>query len=192
MPKEQNDKNSVINKLVNQAKEGSRDAAEELISRFKPLIISTIKRHHTGPGWEDMLQSASLSILEGIKAYDAQKGIPFPAYIKTKLNFDIYNLCRKNRNILSYQLTIVDEQDPLNWLEDETIDIQQHILRKEQITSLHSALAELQPKQREVIVMHFFNNITLKEIAKEMNISYKTAQRYKARGMKRLAELLGR
>lgn len=203
MPKEQNDKIRVvnfkgneairkrINELVQQARAGSREASEELLARFKPLMIATIKRHHTGSDWEDLLQAAALSILEGIQAYDAQKGIPFPAYIKTKLNFDIYNLCRKNRNILSYQLSINnEEQDPLSWLADDTIDIQQQILRKEQTTALHTALAELQPKHRELIVLHFFKNITLKEIAEEMGISYKTAQRYKARGLKRLAELL--
>ncbi|MGI5927959.1 MAG: sigma factor-like helix-turn-helix DNA-binding protein [Thermacetogeniaceae bacterium] len=41
------------------------------------------------------------------------------------------------------------------------------------------------------MVLHYFKNITLKDIAKEMDISYKTAQRYKARGLKRLAGLLG-
>ena len=192
MPKEQNEKIKAINELVNKAKEGSKEAAEELLSRFKPLIFATIKRHYTGSDWEDMLQSAKLSLLEGIKAYDAQKGIPFPAYIKNKLNFDIYNLCRKNRNILSYQITVNnEEQDPLNWLEDERIDIQKQLIRKEEITSLHTALTKLEHKHREVIVLHFFKNVTLKEIAKEMNISYKTAQRYKARGLERLAELLG-
>ena len=110
--------------------------------------------------------------VKGIKKYDAEKGIPFPAYIKTKLNFDIYNLCRKNRSILSCQAVVNDEdQNPLEWLEDESIDIQQDFLRKEEISALHKALNKLQPKYREVIVLHYFKNITLKDIAKEMDIS---------------------
>ena len=60
MPKEQNDKIRVvnfkgneairkrINELVQQARAGSRAASEELLARFKPLMIATIKRHHTG------------------------------------------------------------------------------------------------------------------------------------------------
>jgi RNA polymerase sigma factor (sigma-70 family) len=181
-----------INNLVQQAKAGSSEAAEQLLSRFKPLIYATIKRHHTGSEWEDMLQSAALFLLEGIKDYDAQTGIPFLAYIKTKLNFDIYNLCRRQRNIMSYHLTIgKDDPDPLSGLVDESADIQLQVLRNEQINALHEALSELQPRHREVIVLYFFKNLTLKEIAKRMGISYKTAQRYKARGMERLAGLLG-
>ncbi len=187
---EQNKKS--LEELLIEAKAGSQAAAEVILNRFKPLMLRTIQRHHTGSDWEDLLQSASLSVLEGIKKYDAEKGIPFPAYIKTKLNFDIYNLCRKNRSILSCQAVVNDEdQNPLEWLEDESIDIQQDFLRKEEISALHKALNKLQPKYREVIVLHYFKNITLKDIAKEMDISYKTAQRYKARGLKRLAGLLG-
>ena len=187
--KEANNRN--ISDLLKEAGSGNKQAAEELLLRFKPLILSTIKRHYTGTDWEDMLQSATLSFLEGIKEYDAEKGIPFPAYIKTKLNFDIYNICRKNRNIIFYQLVISnEEQNLLERLEDETVDIQQDYLRKEESAALHKALNKLHPKQRKVIVLHFFENLTLKEIAKEMNISYKTAQRYKAKGMTKLADLL--
>ena len=46
------------------------------------------------------------------------------AHIKTKLNFDIYNLCRGS-NIMSYHLTIgKDDPDPLSGLVDESVDIQ--------------------------------------------------------------------
>jgi RNA polymerase sigma factor (sigma-70 family) len=176
-----------INDLVRKAKAGSREASEQLLSRFKPLIYATIKRHHNGPNWEDVLQSAALCLLEGIHAFDEQKGIPFPAYIKTKLNYDIYNLCRKERSIVSRSIQVdQDGLDPLDFVMDEGADPQGDLLKKEQNAAIQEALAALDPKQREVIVLYFYHRLTLMCIARRMGVSYKTVQRYKARALKSL------
>ena len=44
------------------------------------------------------------SLLEGIRNYDVGRAVPFLAYIKNKLNFDIYNLCRKERNLAARRI----------------------------------------------------------------------------------------
>lgn len=183
-----------IRNLVQQAKSGSKEASEELLARFKPLIYATVKRHYTGSDWEDPMQSAALSILEGIQAYDPGTGIPFPAYIKTKLNFDIYNLCRKERNIVSKSLTLhAGDQDPLDFIiDDRAADPQGDIIKNEQTAIIRDALEQLEPKYREVVTLYFFHKLTLKKIAKQMGVSYKTAQRYKEKAVKLLAEILKR
>ncbi len=184
-----------INNLVQQSKAGSLEASEELLSRLKPLILATIKRNYfgTGPNWEDLFQEASLSILEGARDYDEQRGIPFLAYIKTKLKFDIYNLCRSERTLGSRILDYnKDDQDPLDFVVDETANPQEDLLTNEQTCAVEDALNILEPKHQEVIKLFFYQNISLKDIAVRMGISYKTAQRYKARALDTLAEFLNK
>ncbi len=183
-----------ISDLVSHAKAGSQNASEELLDRLRPLIHATVKRHHTqsGPEWEDLLQSAALSLLEGLRNYDEGRTVPFLAYIKNKLNFDIYNLCRKERNLAARRIyTDKADAEPLDWLADESADIEENLLNKELNMAIREALMELEPKYREIVILHCFNKLTLKECAKRMGISYKTAQRYKAKSFERLAGLLG-
>jgi RNA polymerase sporulation-specific sigma factor len=184
-----------INYLVQQAKQGNTEASEELLSLLKSLILATIKRNYfgNGPYWEDLFQEASLSILEGVRNYDEQRGIPFLAYIKTKLKFDIYNLCRSERTLGSRILEYdKEDQDPLDSLIDYTANPQEDLLSKEQTAAIADALNNLDPKQREVVEQFFLQKRTLKEVAITMGISYKTAQRYKTRALEALVKLLGK
>lgn len=198
MSKEQADKEidvrKEINYLVQQSKAGSLQASEELLSRLKPLIFATIKRNisNNAPDWEDLLQEANLSILEGIRDYDEEKEIPFLAYIKTKLKFNIYNLCRSERTRGSRIIEADKEgQDPLDFIPDDTANPSEELLKKEQTVIIQDALSKLEPKYREVIVLYFFKKLTLKEAAGKMGISCKTVQRYKAKAIDKLAGLMG-
>ncbi len=184
-----------INYLVQQIKAGNVEASGELLSRLKPLILATIKRNYfgNGPNWEDLFQEASLSVLEGVRNYDEQRGIPFLAYIKTKLKFDIYNLCRSERTLGSRMVDYdKGDQDPLDSVVDVTANPQEDMLTNEKTSTIAEALNLLNPKHREVIELFFFQNISLKDIAIKLGVSYKTAQRYKARALQTLAKLLGK
>mgnify|MGYP000270948658 CR=1 FL=1 len=186
---------SDIKQLVSQAREGSTDASRELLSRLQPLILSVIRRHNTGSDREDLLQEAALAILEGIRDYDEAKGIPFLAYIKVKLNFHIYNICRRERKREYHTASgnasgSSDEADLLTLLPDEREDTPAYILKAEQSTAIREALSALDPRHRQVIILYYFNRISLKDIAIKLGISYKTAQRYKARAEKQLSVLL--
>ena len=182
-----------INQLVQASRDGDLGASEELLTRLQPLMVATIKRNfkYYGPNWEDLMQEASLSVLVGIRDYDEQRGIPFLAYIKTKLKFDIHNLCRKESNYGS-RLVTTDEEglDPLDTISDDTANPQEEFLQKEMTIELQEALEQLDPHHRELIYLAFYSKLTLKDAAKKMGICYKTAQRYKAKALERLAGLL--
>ena len=180
-----------INELVRKAKKGDSTASAELLSRMKPLLLATIRRHNIRHSREDLLQEASLSLLEGIQAYDEKTGIPFPAYIKTKLNFDIYNICRKERKY-EFRTAKADteEKSPLEWIMDEKADTEAQVIKKEETYAVKEALGKLEPKYRQVLVLHFFEKLSLKHIALITGVSYKTVQRYKSRGLSEMAARL--
>jgi RNA polymerase sporulation-specific sigma factor len=182
--------------LVREAKGGSPKAQLELLDHLKPLLYSTIKRYAWGLDKEEMLQEASLCLLEGIQEYDESKGIPFLAYIKVRLKFYIYNQSRKQR--VTYSLNTSanasldgdESQDFLDLVVDDRLDLVDSILHSEQKASVHAALNQLEPRLRQVILLHYFNRTSLKEIAKQQGVSYKTILRWKDKALAILEDFL--
>jgi RNA polymerase sporulation-specific sigma factor len=188
--------NYTYKNLLEEAKAGNQKAQLELLNRLKPLLYSTIKRYAWGLDKEEMLQEASLCVLEGIQQFDEAKGIPFLAYIKTKLKFYIYNQSRKQR--VTYSLNTSantstdgeEGQDFLDLLADHSVDLIGDILCSEQKAAVQAALNQLDPRQRQVILLHYFNRTSLKDIAKQQGVSYKTILRRKNKALAVLADLL--
>jgi RNA polymerase sigma-B factor len=68
--------------LLSRWREGKDPAArEELVARFLPLARKLATRYHSSAGpIEDLVQVASIGLLEAIDRFDPSRGIPFPAF----------------------------------------------------------------------------------------------------------------
>ena len=51
-------------------------------------------------------------------------------------------------------------------------DAYQEILNEETLSELAGALEKLPPRERDLIIMHYYNNMQLKEIAVKLHMSY--------------------
>lgn len=180
--------------LVQEAKAGSQPAQMEILNRLNPLLFSVVKRYAWSLDREGMLQEASLAVLEGIQEFDETRGIPFLAYMKEKLRFTMYNKARKQRNTYSLNASAGEEenQDFLDLLPDENADPLGDILRKEKTSAIQSALDHLDPRQKQVILLHFFQGTSLKSIAEQQGVSYKTILRLKDKALSALEDSLSK
>lgn len=64
-------------RLLPAAQEGRRDAREEVVIRYRPLVVKTVRRLHGGGGseeLEDLIQVGMLGLLEALKRFDIEKG----------------------------------------------------------------------------------------------------------------------
>ena len=64
-------------------------------------------------------------------------------------------------------------------------------IEREEVRALLSALEELDPRQREAVLLHYYQRRTVAEIAQAMDCSPSTAQRLLNRARGRLRQLLG-
>lgn len=74
-------------KLIVKAKAGDRDAMAALIGRYEPLFRK-LAAGETRMDWEDIRQDLSVSFLEGVKAFEPEKGTYFPYYIRQWLYWE--------------------------------------------------------------------------------------------------------
>lgn len=70
--------------LVRKAQKGDTGAMELLLRKYEPLFRK-LTAGETFMDWEDIRQELVLSFLEGVKAYDPDRGIYFGFYMKQKL-----------------------------------------------------------------------------------------------------------
>ena len=108
-------------KLVEDAKSGSTRATQDLIGKLEPLIYSAIGRCKNGRDREDLYQEACILIMEAIKDFDEDRGVPFLAFVKNRIYYGIHNLTRKNHYEISLDQPLWEEdgQTMLDLLEDE-------------------------------------------------------------------------
>lgn len=181
----------MFDSLLEKARRGDKDAAEEIVNRLKPLIISSIRRYYNKPNeYEDLIQDGILKLLECIRDYEPSKDVHFLGYVKTMLR---YLYLDKHKMKLHHSLN-----EPVGDGENELLDLLvsedkgplELILDKENNSYLLEALNSLSDRQREVIIMFYFKNMKMEDIAEKLGISYRTVVNTKVRAIEKLSSAL--
>lgn len=177
--------------LIKLAKEGNKESTKDIINRLQPLIISSIRKYYNnGKEYEDLIQEGNLMILESIKSYNPNKGVPFLGYIKLNLKF-LYLNKHKRKIHLSLNETIGDgEQEIIDILISDSKQALDIILENEMNFKLKEALEKLTERQRKIIILYYVKNISMEEISTNLDISYRTVVNTKTRALKNLRKWL--
>lgn len=173
---------SKINNFYLSAREGDQDAKLALVQALNPLIISSIKRYC--PLWkyyEDLLQDGIVILLQAIKDHNPDKG-RFLNYVKLYLKY--YYLDTFKYLIEKDRETALDHEDLdlLNILEDSS-NIEEEFLSKARSQSLLKALSCLSKRQRQVLLLYYYKNMSLEQIANYLGIKRWTVVNTKRRGI---------
>ena len=181
--------------LVDMARNGCMDAAEEILERLKPLIYSAVRRYVSGWDKDDLYQEACLTVIQCIKEFDPQKGVPFLAFVKKKVYYRLFNVSRRQRSGLSLEQTFKGQDGESRMLEELLAStepgIEEQILLSMEKKQLYEAIDKLSPKQKQVIMMHFFQGLKYKDIARLRETHYKSVLRLKDRALSSLRKNLG-
>ena len=178
--------------LVEEAKKGNKGAMNQLIENMKPLIYSAIGRYGRGYDREDLYQEACLILMESVYSFDPNRGVPFLAYIKSRVYYGIFNRTRNKVFHLSIDAPLEEggEETLGDILQDPSARVEEKIIAGEDRARLVEALNRLSPKQKQVIELHYFSDLKLKDIAERRNVHYKGILRLKKRALENLAEMM--
>ncbi|NJO01133.1 MAG: sigma-70 family RNA polymerase sigma factor [Bacteroidia bacterium] len=161
-------------KLISLYHQGDEKAFEELVNRHKAKVFTTIllivKDHYIA---EDLLQDTFVKAVKTIKSgkYNEQgKFLPWVSRIAHNLAIDYF---RKEKR---YPTVVLEEGtnllNTLNFAEDS---IEAAQIRKETYSKLRVLIQKLPEKQREVLIMRHYAEMSFQEIADATNVSVNTA-----------------
>ena len=106
---------------------------------------------------------------------------------KKQLNHEAYlnRLDRKNR-VYGFE----DYKIDLNSIADENVDIEKIIETKMRIEDLYKALEKLNEEEKKVIDALYFKEMTIRDLAKEQQVSSKKIFSFRNKILKKLKEML--
>ena len=125
---------------------------------------------------EDLFSTVFLKVFEKFPSFDQNK-----ASVSTW----VYTIAR-NTLIDYFRVRKVHEE--LGEENTVTEDAFAGILEEETLEELASALEKLPPRERDLIVLHYYHNLQLKEIAQIMGMSYSNCKVIHSKALARLRQ----
>jgi len=159
-----------IDALVKKARSGDDNAFYELIQMRKELLYRTAFAYVKNQ--EDALDIVSETVY---KAYRSIKKLKEPAFFNTWLT----------RILINCSLDVMKKQSKVVPLE-ETAVIPVQTEDATEALDLHSAIDLLEPKSRTVVILKYFHDLTISQIAEVMECPQGTIKTYLHRALKNL------
>lgn len=171
--------------VIKRALAGSKADREKILLALEPLLISSINKYYYRPHiYEDLLQEGRLNILESFEDYDPNKGVHFLGFIKVRLKYFYLEMNYEKEEIPLEPGT----NSPLDRLEAEVWTVDDCILG-EDVDRLKRALAQLTDIESWSLVEFYINGKSMKEMAKERGVSYRTVVNNKAQALKKIRKI---
>ncbi len=170
-------------KLVVEAQEGNKDAFAELYAAtYQKLYAFALKYLHDTYLAQDALQETYILVLKNLGT------LREPTLFISWLNQICFRICfnmqqKKHRftdNILQFNDGIIDN------LHTEKTTPEEHFVDDEQNRFLIKQVLELPFSESQAIILRYYDNLKIDEIASFMNISKSTVKRHISSGLARL------
>lgn len=176
------------NKMIEMARSGDGKATEDLIEALDPLIKKSIRSYYYRPGdFEDLAQEGRVEILKALESFDPTRGIHFLGYIKVKLKYFYLEKNKKEKRCLSLDWEGEEGQSLVDSLEADG-DIEKDLVFSEDLKRLKDAMKTLTPREREVVMGYFYQGRSMVDLAKSLNIAYRTVVNTKTRAIEKLKD----
>lgn len=184
-----------IQEMIKRAKQGDKDAKEEIIKKYMPLVIkNSFNIFISGYDMEDLKQLGYISILKAIDKFDLDKNKDFTAYVKQSIIKNYYYEIRKKARLgaeSSINKTTEEGIEFEDMLESDC-NIEEDFICKEDKMRLKKALRHLSKEEMEFINIMYgkgYGGIT--EYSKIKKVKYAESLKMRDRVLKKLRTYMG-
>ena len=173
--------------LVERLRRRDPDAMGELYDRYGKLAFSVIFRIVRNQSTaEDLLQETFLRVWNRVQAFDAEKGALGPWILTVGRNRAIDYLRSVDGRMAKSSLEIEKMEAPRVFSDMET-----KLFDKDRIQNLKGAFEKLNPNQRMVIELAYFEGLSQSEMAEKMNQPLGTVKTWVRSALKALRDEIG-
>jgi RNA polymerase sporulation-specific sigma factor len=173
-------------------------ARARLIEAYQPLVFKLVMKMQPKEDLIlDLIQEATVGLIEAVERYNYKRGIGFPSYASFRIRGQIINfLQRINFDILSLDQAYATQDDELPTLVEQLSEQD-----SDEITSIEKiswskplklALSRLPEKEKRIIKAVYLEDKDPQIVARELNISLPHLYRLQKRGLRRVRGMLSR
>jgi RNA polymerase sigma-70 factor (ECF subfamily) len=174
--------------LIRAVLAGERAAFERLIRKYERLVLHIVTPIvGTGPERDDICQETF------IKVYTNLSSFQFKSKLSSWIGRIAYNhginFVTKKKSA-SFSQLFGNDDNALNEIADEVLTSDEALIEAEHVRDLSSAMQQLPPIQNSILLLFHYDDMSLDEIAKLMDISVGAVKTHLFRGRRKLKEAL--
>lgn len=171
--------------LAEGIKQGDRQYLTLLVERHHSLLIGFLYRMTDGDRTlaEDLAQESFLRIMRSINQYQYPRPFkPWLYQIATNLARDHYKRAETRR--------AVGMSEEVEWLDDQAPLPEEMLLENAEVQQVALALRSLPDHQRETVILRYYQELSLAEIAEILDVPVGTVKSRLSLGLSRLRDTL--
>lgn len=167
-------------------------ARAKLIESYQPLVFKTVMKLNPRQDWLlDLIQEATIGLIEAVERYDPDRGIAFPTFATFRIRGQMINHLQKHKeDILSLEYSSGEDEKAQalsDTIADEEMHLEEDALRKLMIQQpMNEALSRLPEKERHILKAVFIEDQQPQKVAEELKISLPHLYRLQKKGLKRI------
>jgi RNA polymerase sigma factor (sigma-70 family) len=154
---------------------GNRDAFGNLFRRHYPLLFQYGSKMASPPVVEDCIQELFAELWQ---KKSGKKVGSVKAYLLQALKFKIYRQFRDTPK----DEAVSEESGPFELSHDNFISARED--QQEKLSRVIQALAQLPPRQKEVIYLKLYKGLNYEELAQVMNLNYQSVRNLFSQALK--------
>lgn len=182
--------NKTIQFHISEAKKGKQSAFNFLLDTYWREVYSfQLKRTQNEIEAEDITIQTFSKAFHKIDLFDEQ--YKFSTWLITISKNIHYDYLRKNKSSITGKTTSEDNTY-MHHIVDETPSIEDKIITEQNLAKLLKDIKKLKPHYQEVIQLRYFQEMSYKEIAQEINEPMSNVKVKLLRARKLLAEIIAK
>lgn len=160
--------------------------SKQIIDSYMPLLVS-MARKFPSFDYDEEIDETRMILVECIPLYDESKGT-FGNFLKNQLRYHYLDRAKKKN---PQSLDDLDQNgNPIVDTISDNYDFESAIVEKEKYKDLYLAISKLSEKDREIIRLKYWEELTNKEIGEILHISPKTVANRHSLSLKKLKDLM--
>ena len=141
------------------------DAFYYLMKRYEPVLLRYIHRmtQVSREESEDLLQDIFIKVFRNLNGFDTN--LKFSSWVYRIAHNEIISQYRKKKRDRFTMEPDADDSDILTSFLTDTLNMESEYLDREKTTAVRTALEELSPKYRDILVLRYFEELSYEEIS---------------------------
>ena len=170
--------------------ESDRAFMENLYRRHYPLMYrKALAMTRSAADAEDVVEAAILRLIDRIELLRACKPMSLRSYLLSCVKNAAIDKLRRDNTQFKRLYTFDDSQDKLNAVPDGA-EVDAGLLHAAQVDAIMDALARLPDRERELLRMKYYEELSDREIAATLGLNPSSIRTYLLRARRKLGAIL--